>query len=339
MIIGLVVILLLVLLLPILVKKVEHNLEAFLLIMGLSASIISSALSMEVVTEIFENKFMYMITVAVFAGGMIFKTFNAKFAKAVQALIDHTSLKLVVFLLIVVLGLTSSIITAIIASLLLVQIISTLPVNRKDKIHITIIACFSIGLGASLTPIGEPLSTVVVSKLNVGFWYLLQQLGALIIPGIIVLGIAGTFFARKDIAEKASEIENESETLRTILVRTVKIFMFIIALELLGRGFKVFIDLYVVKLDSHILYWVNIISAVLDNATLASAEISAKMSLIQIKSVLMGLLISGGMMIPGNIPNIVSADKLKISSSEWAKFGIPFGLVIMVIYYIILFYL
>jgi predicted cation transporter len=84
---------------------------------------------------------------------------------------------------------------------------------------------------------------------------------------------------------------------------------------------------------------VNIISAVLDNATLASAEISAKMSLLQVKSVLMGLLISGGMMIPGNIPNIVSADKLKIRSSEWAKFGIPFGLVVMVVYYIILFYI
>jgi predicted cation transporter len=184
--------------------------------------------------------------------------------------------------------------------------------NRKDKINITIIACFSIVLGASLTPVGEPLSTVVVSKLNVSFWFLLQQLGVLIVPGILGLGIIGTFFAKKDLAEKDTERATESETYRTILVRTAKIFIFVIALELLGRGFKVMIDLYVIKLDSHILYWANIISAVLDNATLASAEISAKMSLIQIKSVLMGLLISGGMMIPGNIPNIISADKLKI---------------------------
>lgn len=337
MIIGLVVVLLLVLLLPILSRKVEQNLEAFLLIMGLSASIISGVLSMELIAEIFQNKFMYMITVAVFAGGMIFKTFNEKFSKAVQVLIDHTSLKLVVFLVIVVLGLISSIITAIIASLLLVQIVSAMPIKRKDKINITIAACFSIGLGAALTPIGEPLSTVVVSKLDVGFWFLFQQLGALIIPGIFALGIIGAFFANKDLAEKNAETTNESETYRTILVRTLKIFIFVIALELLGRGFKVFIDLYVIKLDSHILYWVNIISAVLDNATLASAEISAKMSLIQIKSVLMGLLISGGMMIPGNIPNIISADKLKIRSSEWVKLGIPLGLVILVIYYIILF--
>ena len=51
----------------------------------------------------------------------------------------------------------------------------------------------------------------------------------------------------------------------------------------------------------------------------------------------MGLLISGGMMIPGNIPNIISAGKLKIKSSEWIKLGVPLGLVIMIVYYVILF--
>jgi predicted cation transporter len=51
----------------------------------------------------------------------------------------------------------------------------------------------------------------------------------------------------------------------------------------------------------------------------------------------MGLLVSGGMLIPGNIPNIISASKLKITSSEWAKLGIPLGLILLVIYYVILF--
>jgi energy-coupling factor transporter ATP-binding protein EcfA2 len=49
------------------------------------------------------------------------------------------------------------------------------------------------------------------------------------------------------------------------------------------------------------------------------------------------LLVSGGMLIPGNIPNIISASKLKITSSEWAKLGIPLGLILLVIYYVILF--
>ena len=79
------------------------------------------------------------------------------------------------------------------------------------------------------------------------------------------------------------------------------------------------------------------ISAVLDNATLAAAEISPQMDVLQIEAILMGLLVSGGMLIPGNIPNIIAASKLRISSTEWAKVGVPFGLVVMVIFYVILF--
>ena len=47
------------------------------------------------------------------------------------------------------------------------------------------------------------------------------------------------------------------------------------------------------------------VSAILDNATLAAAEIGPALTESQIKSALMGLLISGGMLIPGNIPNII----------------------------------
>ena len=53
----------------------------------------------------------------------------------------------------------------------------------------------------------------------------------------------------------------------------------------------------------------------------------------------MALLISGGMLIPGNIPNIISASKLHITSKEWAKFGAPFGIVMMGIFFVILFVL
>jgi predicted cation transporter len=57
----------------------------------------------------------------------------------------------------------------------------------------------------------------------------------------------------------------------------------------------------------------------------------------QIVSALMGLLIAGGMLIPGNIPNIIAAGKLEITSREWAEVGIPLGLVLMVIFFVFLF--
>jgi predicted cation transporter len=82
---------------------------------------------------------------------------------------------------------------------------------------------------------------------------------------------------------------------------------------------------------------VNIVSAILDNATLTAAEIGPQLSMIQIKSALMGLLIAGGMLIPGNIPNIVAAGKMGITSKEWARYGVPLGLALMFIYFLILF--
>ena len=85
-----------------------------------------------------------------------------------------------------ILGMASSVITAIIAALFLVEIANLMPMERKDKINLVIIACFAIGLGAVLTPLGEPLSTIAVTKLqgapyNAGFWYLADQLGILIV--------------------------------------------------------------------------------------------------------------------------------------------------------------
>jgi predicted cation transporter len=60
------------------------------------------------------------------------------------------------------------------------------------------------------------------------------------------------------------------------------------------------------------------------------------MSLYTIKCALAGLLIAGGMLIPGNIPNIICAGKLSIKSKEWAAFGIPLGMVIMIGFFIVL---
>jgi predicted cation transporter len=81
------------------------------------------------------------------------------------------------------------------------------------------------------------------------------------------------------------------------------------------------------------------ISAVLDNATLTAVEIGPTLALPQIIGIIMGLSIAGGMLIPGNIPNIVAAGRLKISMKEWAKVGVPIGLAVMAVYFIILYVL
>lgn len=326
--------------LPIVSKKVEKNLELFLFLVGLSAVVTSGVLNKELIFRIVENKFMYIIAIAVLIGGFLFRALSTHIEGVLTYILKYIPLKIFVFLIVVVLGLLSSVITAIIAALLLVEIVSILPISRKNKINIDIVACFSIGLGAVLTPVGEPLATIVVSKLGKDFWFLLKQFGIYIVPGIIILGIIGAVYGvyEKAEADFSDEIIIE-ETTNAIFIRALKILMFIVALEMLGEGFKPIIDTYIISLDTRYLYWVNISSAVLDNATLAAAEISAKMSLAQIKAVLMGLLISGGMMIPGNIPNIISAGKLNIKSREWIKLGVPLGMIIMIGYFVILFLL
>jgi len=80
-------------------------------------------------------------------------------------------------------------------------------------------------------------------------------------------------------------------------------------------------------------------SAVLDNATLRAIEIGPAMALPQIIGIIMGLSISGGMLIPGNIPNIVTAGRLKISMKEWAVVGLPIGLILLGAYFVILYVL
>jgi predicted cation transporter len=93
----------------------------------------------------------------------------------------------------------------------------------------------------------------------------------------------------------------------------------------------------VIHIPPEAIYWANMVSAVLDNATLAAAEIGPQLSLQQIMSALLGLLVAGGMLIPGNIPNIIAAGKLGITSKEWAQIGVPVGLVMMACFFIILF--
>lgn len=350
MIIGLIVVLILILTLPFSFRKIEHNLEYFLFIMGILTTVISGTLSFHLMQEILSDHLLYLITAAVLIAGLIFRFSVKKLKHTIHYFIRKTSLRIFMFLLILILGLISSFITAIVAALILVEIVHVLPLKHRNKVLLTVISCFSIGLGAALTPIGEPLSTIVISSLNENFFYILKEIGLYIIPCIVALALFGAFYIekqhRKEVMineiqearlrkEEALEIQ-EMEKLSEVFVRAFKIFIFVIALHLLGNGFKPLIDTYIIHLDRNILYWFNLSSAVLDNATLAAAEISPAMSKLQIQSILMGLILSGGMLIPGNIPNIISAGKLETKSREWALVGLPIGGILMVIYFIIL---
>ncbi|HNX40027.1 MAG TPA: DUF1646 family protein [Methanothrix sp.] len=362
--IGLFAIVLIVLVGPFMVKKIEHNLEAFLFVMGVLAVTIAGfenravleaigynheqiaevGWNMKLVMEAVMEPVVKGIVPAVLVAGLLFHYGRERAQRIMGKILDRVSMKVVVFLMVVLLGLASSVITAIISALLLVELVNCMPLDRQTKINLVIIACFSIGLGAVLTPLGEPLSTIAVTKLqgvpyHAGFFFLFNQLAVYIIPGILAMGALAVFFTGKKSKESCLVTTEETETLRDVVVRGAKVYLFVMALLLLGGGMKIVIDKYLLTVPSQILYWVNMISAILDNATLTAAELSPAMEITQIQAVLMGLLISGGMLIPGNIPNIISAQKLNITSKEWAKLGVPLGLIVMAVYYVWIFYI
>jgi len=359
-ILGLFVIFCAVLILPFSAKKIEKNLELFLFCCGILALTISgfttlsgepTGWSLAIITEALTSPLNIAsvwgipigIVQIVLIVGLLIYCFHHRLERAINTVVESLSLTLIVPLLIIVLGLISSIISAILAAIILVEIVNALPLVKEAKIEITVISCFSIGLGAGLTPLGEPLTTIVISKLagepyHAGFLFLFDKLGIYIVPAVIILGILGLLALKKRKTDETSlKCVVERETVRDIVIRAGKVYLFIMALIFLGEGFKPLILGYVVLIPPEALYWANMVSAVLDNATLAAAEISPVLSLNQITSALLGLLISGGMLIPGNIPNIIAAGKTGITSREWARLGIPLGLALMAVFFCILF--
>jgi len=350
---------------PFKIKLIEHNLEVFLLVCGVTALTLSGFVALtdssgNIITtgwrtEIIKEALIAPLKIVDFYGipigivqivlivGLIIYRWHKPIHTAIGSMTDVLSTKTMAFLLIVILGLLSSMISAILAAIILVEIVTAMPLSRKSKIDLTIISCFSIGFGAALTPVGEPLSTIAISKLSVSpynatFTYLIEKLGIYIIPGIIAYGIIGMFLIGKaDKNDPNLKTEGYNETLRDVIMRALKVYVFIIALVFLGDGFKPIILDYITKIPAEALYWLNMSSAVLDNATMAAAEIGPTFTQLQINAALMGLLIAGGMLIPGNIPNIISAHKLGIRSKEWARLGVPLGFATMIIYFLIIF--
>jgi predicted cation transporter len=347
MVIGLVIITLTVLILPFRVKRVEENLEAFFLIMGIAAVSVSGLWSWELVKEALRAPVQIGglpigIFQVVLVFGLLMYYFNRPFCDAVLFVSDKLGPRLFIFLFIMILGMLSSIVSVIVTAVLLAEVIAILPFSKSDKIKMTVVTCFAVGLGAALTPLGEPLSTILVHKLsgppyNAGFLFPLRTFGEYVIPGVVAIALFGATYLGGKVATKAhGHAPEHYETLRSTVMRAVEVYIFIAALILLGEGLKPLIIWYLEEIPSWGLYWINIISAVLDNATLTAVEIGPTLTESQIISATMALLVAGGMLIPGNIPNIVSAGRLKISMNEWAKIGLPMGLVIITIYFIVM---
>jgi predicted cation transporter len=317
---------------PVLVKPVEQNLELFFLGAGAVASAATGQWSKTLLDAAVTEP--VPLTIAVLVFGIIARLLRPALDRAVARLVKSVGPRWIYFALIILLGLFSSVITAVIAALILVETIAVLKLDRHSEAAAVVLACFAIGLGAALTPVGEPLGTIAISALNTDFWYLVRLLGPLVVAGILIVGVISLFLPAR--YGHSLNADAHFDTWSEIVIRAFKVYVFVAGLVGLSWGLRPLVDEYISRMPHWALFWMNSISAIVDNATLTAAEIGPSLSRVQQRSVLMGLLISGGMLIPGNIPNIVAAGRLGITSREWARVGLSAGVPLMAVCFIVM---
>ena len=135
---------LVVLFLPLTVHKVEENLEAFLFACGAAAVTISHVWSGHLILAALEEPIK--ITLAVLVAGFLFRLFNKHLQKLTQRAVKIIGLRWTLFFIVLILGLLSSVITAIIAALILAEITVMLPLERAGRTRLVVFSCYAIGI-------------------------------------------------------------------------------------------------------------------------------------------------------------------------------------------------
>jgi predicted cation transporter len=324
-----VVILVLLLFGPLAIAKIEHNIELYFLALGVLATMLGSGFTRELISEALHEP--VAISVAVMVAALLFGWTRRMLDRVFNRLRKRVSRPVLTAATIFAIASISSVITAIVAALVLVEVIGLLHFARDKRVRVTVAGCFAIGLGASLTPLGEPLSTLATGALNLGFFGLFHLLAPWVFPGVLVSSLVAGGFARGEYDEAPAGV-HVRQSYSAIFVQAAKVFAFIAGLVLISSAYGPIANEYVSKMSNDLLFWVNTVSAALDNATLVALEVHG-MAIARAREAILALLVSGGMLIPGNIPNIVSAGALRIESAAWAKIGVPMGLVMLGIYF------
>lgn len=319
---------------PILVRPIERNVEFFFLVAGIIISAAMGQFSLALVRAALSEPIA--LTSAVLVFGIAFRLLQVYLDLLFSKAIRMFGKRWMCFGLTIILGLLAGFITAVVAALVFAEAISLLRLDRTEEIAATVFGCFAIGLGGGMTPLGMPASTLALAALHADFWYLARLLGPFVIAGILLVAIPTLFLPAGGGGEPAPPLITERDSWTPVLIRASKVYIFIVGLVGLSAGLRPVVDAYVRHLPGALLFWLNTLSAIVDNATLAAVEIGPALSLNQQRSALLSLLISGGMLIPGNIPNIVAASRLGINSRDWAGYGLGTGMLLLVLCFIVL---
>ena len=322
---------------PVVSRAIEERIEIFFLAIGLLAMTLAGAWRWDVASC--AASVPAGITLTVIVADIVFGRIRGQMDRAIGWVQARTARPLLCGGAVFAIALISAMLTAIVAALMLAELVELMRLGPRARLQVTVAGCFAIGLGSSLTPLGGPLSTLAASGLGMGFGGLFAMLSPYVLPGMLACAIvAGVLSSREDGASAiaaAPTVVLIRESVVLALMRGLEIYVFIAGLVLVGEAFSPLAARYVPRLGHSALFWANTISAAMDNATLVALEIHA-MDPARARAAIVALLVAGGMLIPGNVPNIVAAGALRIRASDWAKIGVPMGLVLLVIYFALL---
>ena len=316
---------------PLILAPLEHNLEPYCFALGLIAVTVNRQWEWHLLRKAALDPLP--LTITVIGAGMLFGVLRPMLDRRFAAMRRRLPRPLLAGLVVLIVGLLSSIITAVIAALMLVEGVALMGLGPAERTRAVVLGCFAIGLGSALTPIGGPLATLAASAMNLNFADLFKLLSPWVLPGIAAVSLLTAYYTRGPYDLVAvSANPSPHERTRQALTQGLRIFAFIVGLILIGEACAPLASHYMGKLSDGALFWANTISAALDNATLVAIEFH-QIGRQRAQAALLSLLVSGGMLIPGNVPNIVCANKLSMRSGEWARIGLPLGLTMLGIYF------
>ena len=324
---------------PLASRWVESHLEIFLLLVGAAAVTISGGWSVDFIYETLQ----YPVNVAfiVLVVSVIFNNYSRYIFRVLFAFFRKLEPQYSFALLVFLLGITSSLVSVTVAALVLAEVLKVVNLERLSTVRITVFACYAIGLGAVLTPLAEPLGLIINNALTgaphfADFFFLMRHFFVWIAPAILLMSAAAGYSARHAGTTMQMHIREDKETYGSMLRRTWHIYMFVAALNLISAGLRPLAQSTITHLGGKVLFLANAVSVIIDNATLAAIEIVPTISMNDPIYMVIGLAAFGSMLVQGNLPNIVAAEKLGIKSREWASVAVPTGLVLMGGYFIIL---
>ncbi len=320
---------------PLILAPLEENLDLFCLVLGAIALTVARCWEWKLVSHALIAA--TPITLVVIAAGLLFGRFRHQLDDLFATMRRLLPRPAMVASSLIILALLSSVITAVVAALMLAEAVGLMGLAPPERTKVAVLGSFAIGLGAALTPLGEPLATIASAGLRLDFLGLFGLLAWWVLPAIAGLCALAGYQARGPYSLGASFVrsrEGPAESIR----QGLRVLAFVAGLIFIGKALAPLSSHYVGKLSNEALFWVNLASAALDNATLVAIEFHG-IDLARARSALLSLLISGGMLIPGNVPNLVCAYQLGIRSREWAQVGVPVGFALLGIYFAALFFI